>query len=127
MDLVQLESWKRRWNDFARLGGLTDHPMEDQAALLRLVLDPSMQQVVEIALGILPTDNKTPAYISDQITEFIRAKRNVALDHPAFRECRQSATETFVEFYMRLKNQWLSAHAFSLSQRGQPGAGRDVS
>lgn len=104
VDLVHLESWKRRWNGFARLGGLSDHPVEDQAALLRLALDPSMQQVVEIALGILPTDNKTPAHILEKITEFIRAKRNVALDRAAFRECRQGATETFDEFYMRLKN-----------------------
>ncbi len=104
VDLVRLESWKRRWDDFARLGGLNDHPVEDQAALLRLALDPSMQQVVEIALGILPTANKSPSHILEKITEFIRAKRNVALDRVAFRECRQSATETFDEFYIRLKN-----------------------
>ena len=104
VNLVQLESWKRRWDDFARLGGLTDHSVEDQAALLRLALDPAMQEVVEIALGILPTANETPAHILEKVTEYIRAKRNVALDRAAFRECRQGASESFDEFYIRLKN-----------------------
>ena len=78
--------------------------MEDQAALLRLAFDPSMQQVVEVALGILPTANKTPTQILEKVMEFIRARRNVALDRAAFRECRQGATETFDEFYIRLRN-----------------------
>ena len=70
---VQLESWKRRWNDYARLGGLSDHPVEDQAALLRLAFDPSMQQVVKVALGILSTANKTPTQILEKVMELIRA------------------------------------------------------
>jgi hypothetical protein len=56
VSLVRLDAWKKRWADFARLGGLADRPIEDQAALFRLTLDPSMQQVVEAALGILPSD-----------------------------------------------------------------------
>ena len=63
-----------------------------------------MLQVVEVALGIMPTAGLTPEEILMRITEYIRAKRNVALDRVAFWECRQSATETFDELYIRLRN-----------------------
>lgn len=96
VDLVGLESWRRRWAEFACLGGLADHPVDDQAALLRLAFDSSMQQVVEVGLGVLPTANLTPYQILDRITAYIRAKRNVALDRLAFRECRLSATENLM-------------------------------
>jgi hypothetical protein len=59
---------------------------------------------VEIALGILPTDSKSPDEDLDRITAYIRAKGNVALDRVAFRDCCQSATEPFDDFYMRLKS-----------------------
>lgn len=104
VDLIKLESWRRRWDDFARLGGLADLAVEDQTATLRLTFDSSMQQVVEVALGILPNATHTPADILTSITDYIRKKRNVALDHVQFRECRQSASESFDDFYMRLKS-----------------------
>ena len=59
--------------------------MMEQTANLRLTFDTSMRQVVEIALGILPTHSKSPNEVLDSSTGYIRAKRNV-------------------EFYMRLKS-----------------------
>ena len=103
VDLVGLESWRRRWDDFARLGDLSAETTEVQAALFRLTLDASMQQVVEVALGILPSAAKSPTEVLDSITVYIRAKRNVALDRVAFRECHQTTTESFDDFYMRLR------------------------
>ena len=102
--LIQLQSWRRSWDDYVCLGGLLSLPVMEQTANLRLAFDTSMRQVVEIALGILPTDSKSPDEVLDSITGYIRAKRNVALDRVAFRECCQSATESFDEFYMRLKS-----------------------
>ena len=102
--LVQLQSWRRGWDDYACLSGLSSLPVMEQGAILRLTFDSSMRQVVEIALGILPTDSKSPDEVLDSITAYIRAKRNVALDRVAFRECCQSATESFDDFYMRLKS-----------------------
>ena len=52
-----------------------------------MTLDPSMQQVVEVALNILPTTHLTPDEILDQIADYVRAKRNIALDRVAFEEC----------------------------------------
>jgi hypothetical protein len=98
VDLVGLESWRRRWDDVARLGDLASETTEVQAALFRLTLDASIQQVVEVALGILPSAAKSPAEILYSITVYIRAKRNVALDRVAFRECRQTTTESFDDF-----------------------------
>ena len=61
---------------------------------MRLTFDSSMRQVVEIALGILPTDSMSPDEVLDRFTAYIRAKRNVALDR----------VESFDDFYMRLKS-----------------------
>lgn len=63
-----------------------------------------MQKVVEMALGILPTTVLSPADKLDQITAYIRLKRNIALDRVAFEESEQSAAETFDDFYIRLRS-----------------------
>ena len=62
-----------------------------------------LDAVVEVALGILPSAAKSPTEVLDSITVYIRAKRNVALDRVAFRECHQTTTESFDDFYMRLR------------------------
>jgi hypothetical protein len=69
-----------------------------------MVLDPAMQQIVEVALGILPTTVLSPADVLNQITAYIRSKRNIALDRDAFGECEQGASETFDDFYIRLRS-----------------------
>jgi hypothetical protein len=43
----------------------------------------------------------SPADVLDQITAYIRSKRNIALKRVAFEECEQSAGETFDDFYIR--------------------------
>jgi hypothetical protein len=45
-----------------------------------MALDPSMQQVVEVALNIPSTTPLTPDEILDLIADYIRSKRNIALD-----------------------------------------------
>ena len=40
--LVRLGAWKSSWADSTSLGGLADRPIEDQAALFRLILNSSM-------------------------------------------------------------------------------------
>lgn len=102
--LSQLRSWTNRWNDFSQLNQLSVYPVNEQMAAFRMVLDPAMHQVVEVALGISLTSVVTPADVLDQIKDYIRSKCNIALDRVAFEECKQGTTETFDEFYIRLKN-----------------------
>ncbi|KZR98140.1 Uncharacterized protein APZ42_006574, partial [Daphnia magna] len=45
----------------------------------------------------------TPDEILDLIADYIRAKRNIALDRVAFDECHQSTSESFEDFYIRLR------------------------
>ena len=78
--LPQLRTWRNRWNDFCQLNQLATYPANEQTAALRMTLDPSMQQVVEVALNISPTTHFTPDEILDQIADYVRAKRNIALD-----------------------------------------------
>jgi hypothetical protein len=82
--LIQLQSWRRSWDDYVCLGRLSSLPVMEQTANLWLAFDTSMRQVVEIALGIVPTDSKSPDEVLDSNTGYIRAKRNVALDRVAF-------------------------------------------
>ena len=68
-----------------------------------------MQQTLEIELNVLPDAAHTPDEILDGIAVYITSKRNVALDRVAFHECRQLATETFDQFYIRLRRLFISA------------------
>lgn len=93
-----LRSWRNRWNDFAELSQLITYTPAEQMAAFRMALDPTMQQVVEVALGILPTAATSPDHALDLIADYVRAKRNVALDRVAFEERRQGPAESFDDF-----------------------------
>jgi hypothetical protein len=101
--LAQFRSWRNRWNDFCHLNQLNAYPVNEQMAAFRMALDPAMQQVVEVALGILPTSPLSPSDVIDRITDHVRSKRNIALDRVAFDECRQHTSESFDDFYIRLR------------------------
>ncbi|KZS03640.1 Uncharacterized protein APZ42_033587, partial [Daphnia magna] len=45
----------------------------------------------------------TPDEILDLIADYIRAKRNIALDRVAFDECHQATSESFEDFYIRFR------------------------
>ncbi|KAI9551307.1 hypothetical protein GHT06_002507 [Daphnia sinensis] len=100
--LSQLRTWRNRWNDFCQLNQLSTYPPNEQMAAFRMVLDPAMQQIVEVALGIPSATPLSPTDVLDQINTYIRSKRNIALDRVAFEDCRQSTSETFDDFYIRL-------------------------
>ncbi|KAK4006415.1 hypothetical protein OUZ56_011568 [Daphnia magna] len=72
-------------------------------AALRLSLDITMLQTVEVALNFTSNNTTLPSEILDAIADHIRLKRNLALDRVAFEECHQSANETCNEFFLRLK------------------------
>jgi hypothetical protein len=89
-----------------RLSGQTrprSYPAAEQMAALRMCLDPSMQQIVEIVLGISPATPTTPDDVLDRIRYHVREKRNVALDRVAFEERRQGPVEPFDENYISLR------------------------
>jgi hypothetical protein len=98
-----LRSWRNRWDDYAALNQLSSYPAAEQMTALRMCLDPSMQQVVEIVLGISPATPTTPDDVLDCIGNHVREKRNVALDRVAFEERRQGPAESFGDFYISLR------------------------
>jgi hypothetical protein len=99
-----LRSWRNRWDDYAALNQLASYPAAEQMAALRMCLDPSMQQVVEIVLGISPATPTTPDDVLNHIGNHVREKRNVALDRVAFEERRQGPAESFDDFYISLRS-----------------------
>jgi hypothetical protein len=72
-------------------------------AAFRMALDPTMQQVVEVGLNITPATITTPDQVLDRIADYIRAKRNVALDRMAFEERKQGPSESFDDFFIALR------------------------
>ncbi|EFX66788.1 hypothetical protein DAPPUDRAFT_115998 [Daphnia pulex] len=71
-----LRSWRNRWNDFAEFNQLLTYPVTEQMAAFRMALDSTMQQVVEVALGITPATVTSPNQVLDLIADYIRAKPN---------------------------------------------------
>jgi len=101
--LSTLKLWKSRWDDFSNLNRLHEYPLVEQLAALRMVMDVSMQRVVEFTLGIKPDEMYTTEDILEKIRQHVRNKRSIALDLVAFAECRQETAETFDDFHIRLK------------------------
>ena len=101
--LSLLRSWCNRWKYHAAFNQLSPQPVGEQMAALRMVFHPSMQQVVEIALGILPTSITTPNQVLDQIGDYVRGKLNIALDRVEFKERREGPSESFDDFFIGLR------------------------
>ncbi|XP_045027944.1 uncharacterized protein LOC116934230 [Daphnia magna] len=79
--LVDFKTWRNRWDDFGRLNQLSTYPVEEQTAALRLSLDTTMQQTVEVALNFTPNNTTLPSEILEAIANHIRLKRNVTNCH----------------------------------------------
>jgi hypothetical protein len=62
-------------------------------AAFRMALDPAMQQVVKVALGIPPTTVTTADFVLDRIADYVCAKRNITLDRVVFEERRQERSD----------------------------------
>ena len=74
ISLVDFKTWRNRWDDFSRLNQLSTYPVEEQTAALRLSLDTTMQQTVEVALNFTPNNTTLPSEILDAIANHIRLK-----------------------------------------------------
>ena len=58
---------------------------------------------LKCAIDVSHSDNSTVEEILDKIQEYLRQKRNVALDRVAFEERKQLEGESFDHFYVSLK------------------------
>lgn len=65
-----------------------------------MALDSSMQQVVELALGVLPTHHTNPYQVLYQILAYIRVQWNLALHRV---ERHQGPAEVLNDLYISLK------------------------
>ncbi|KAK4013319.1 hypothetical protein OUZ56_025553 [Daphnia magna] len=101
--ITLLRFLRNRWNYFVELSQLATYSGTEQMEAFRMALDPAMQQVVEVTLGILPTTITMPDLVLDLIADYIRAKRHIAFDRVAFEERRQGPSETFDDFYIGLE------------------------
>ena len=50
--LANFKLWRNRWIDFFNINRIGSYPATEQTAALRMVLDISMQKIVEFSIGI---------------------------------------------------------------------------
>ena len=91
------------WNDYYKVQKLSQQPLDVQQADFRGCLTEDMRVHLKCAIDISETDNSTVDEILDKIQDFLRQKRNVALDRVAFEERKQYEGECFDNFYVSLK------------------------
>ena len=60
-----------------------------------------MRLHLKCAIDIPEQNDLSVKQILDKIQEYLRLKRNVALDRVAFEECKQEKGESFDEFYVK--------------------------
>ena len=99
----KFRSWRNAWNDYAMLQQLDKQPIEVQKADFRCCLSEEMRIHLKCAIDIEDENDLSVAEIMDKIQEYLRQKRNVALDRVAFEERRQQNGESFDEFYVSVR------------------------
>ena len=75
--LANFKLWRNRWIDFFNINRIGSYPATEQTAALRMVLDISMQKIVEFSIGIKPAHLTTMERVLDRIEEYIRSKRSI--------------------------------------------------
>ena len=99
----KFRSWRTAWNDYYMLQKLEDQPLEVQKADFRCCLTDEMRTHLKCAIDVSDNNNLTVTQILDKIQEYLRQKRNIALDRVAFEERRQENGESFDDFYVALR------------------------
>ena len=104
ISLANFKLWRNRWIDFLNINRIDVYPPAQQNAALRMVMDLTMQRIVEFSIGIKPNHSLSTNQVLDRIECYIRSKRSIALDLVAFVECSQEPNGFFDDFYIRLKD-----------------------
>ena len=99
----KFRSWRNAWNDYVMLQELDKQPIEVQKADFRCCLSEDMRIHLKCAIDIEDRNEFSVSQILDKIQEYLRQKRNVALDRVAFEERKQQNGENFDDFYVSLR------------------------
>ena len=93
-------AWRSSWDDYVMLNRIDKMPNRLQKADLRCCLTEAMRQHIKCAMDITDNEEENIKDILDKIQDYLRQKRNVALDRVAFEERKQQSGETFDEYYV---------------------------
>jgi hypothetical protein len=99
----KFRAWRNAWNDYAMLQRLEKQPMEVQKADFRCCLSEAMRLHLKCAIDIPDDNTYTVDEILDRVQDYLRQKRNVALDRVAFEERKQEAGESFDDYYVAIR------------------------
>ena len=101
--MAEFWKWRKAYNDYVEVLQAQDVPQQSQLALLRTFFSMEMREVVEHIL-LIPDDTETSTdNILNNIKDYVRGQRNIALECVAFEERKQSAGKTFDAFLIAIK------------------------
>ena len=96
-------AWRESWNDYARIQKLGNQPSDIQRADFRCCLSEDMKVHLKCGINVSEEDGHSVDEILDRIQDYLRQKRNVALDRVAFEERKQEDGECFDNFYVAIR------------------------
>ena len=99
----KFKAWRDSWNDYYKLQKLNSQPIDIQRADLRSCLTEEMKIHLKCAIDVVENDNSSVNEVLDKVENYLRQKRNVALDRVAFEERKQHDGEDFDTFYVSLR------------------------
>ena len=99
----KFRAWRNAYNDYYMLQRMDTQTLQVQKADFRCCLTEAMKLHIKCAIEISDHNELSIEEILDQIQEYLRQKRNVALDRVAFDERKQETGETFDEFYVSIR------------------------
>jgi len=101
----KFRAWRLSWNDYVMLQKIDKLPVNVQKADLRCCFTEAMRFHIKCAMDITDDGNETVDEILNKIQDYLRQKRNVALDRVAFEERKQHRVRVSTNF-MSLSESW---------------------
>ena len=86
ISLKDFETWRRKFSDYLALTGLSEASKLTQVATLRGFLSSDMYDKLRISIGVEDDTDLDAEQILESIRNFIRSKRNIALNRVLFEQ-----------------------------------------
>ena len=98
----KLRGWLRLWENYRSQTDLGTQSVEFQRASFLQICSVDLQSTMEHTLKI-PIDKATPEEMIEEITKYVKSKRNLPLERLKFMEKRQNPNESVDDFNIALQ------------------------
>ncbi len=102
--LEDFRQWRKAWEANGRSKNLIYYPQHSQVSSMISAIGSHGSDIIEFSLGINPREpHKNVTEILDELHNFFREERNLAVDRRTYFTRTQKEGETFREFYYALE------------------------